>query len=228
MKQLLYILLVVIVMSGCSDLKESHYKNHVSAALPEIGISSDNRFYTDLSTGKPAEGNFTSNRDNGDMVADISFFGGMILTGEIHLSPEMEKYGWFDSEDVKWIYSESNGVHSEKLYIDGVFVQQVDIRENLLNFTSIKRWRPDGTPEYALTENYIREWFPDGTLKSEAQLGDDWVEGRVALWHENGQIAGESFYKNGELDGDYLEWDRNGNLITEKKYEMGELVYRRD
>lgn len=92
----------------------------------------------------------------------------------------------------------------------------------------------------------VREFHPNGTLKSEAVVKDDTLDGEVKIYYENGSIANVSNYKNdvqvgenliyyengilkikehyntsGKLDGKVTEYFENGELRLEGQYENG-------
>ena len=88
-----------------------------------------------------------------------------------------------------------------------------------------KHWGRNG--QLSREENYkdgkldglSKHWGRNGQLLREENYKDGQHDGLQRFWHENGQLYFKLTLKDGKLDGNYMEWDEKG-IITADQLDM--------
>ena len=215
MKQLLSILFILLLITGCSQEISEEYTGKVEKIFSNISLSEELNLYVDES-GKPAEGHYTSTYQNGSVQADVTFKDGMISEGEI-FSPGAVSTIRYTTENglMKTSYYNKRNSHPRMVTLHD---------ENLSDKVAFHTWDEDGTRRVKTDQTVMKQWYKNGQPQFEMSLKNGKLHGKSVRWYENGQKKSEKYYINNVKDGTFIKWDKEGNITSKKVYEMGELV----
>jgi len=215
MRQILSILFILFLFTGCSQKNSEEYTGKVEKIFSNISLSEELNLYVDES-GKPAEGHYMSTYQNGSVQADVTFKDGMISEGEI-FSPGGVPTIRYTTENglMKTSYYNKRNSHPRMVTLYG---------ENLSDKVAFHTWDEDGTRRVKTDQTVMKQWYKNGQPQFEMPLKNGKLHGKLVRWYENGQKKSEKHYINNVKHGTFKEWDKEGNIISKKVYEMGELV----
>jgi antitoxin component YwqK of YwqJK toxin-antitoxin module len=217
-KQLLSALLILLLVTACSQVTSEKYTAKVEKIFSEISVSEELDLYVEES-GQPADGHYTSNYQNGSLQADVTFRDGMISEGEIFTSEGVLTVR-YTTEDgfMKTSYHTTSSSQPRMITLHD---------ENLSDQVGFHTWDEDGTRRVKHDQTVMKQWYKNGQPQFEMSLKDGKLHGKSARWYKNGQIKSEKHYINNVKDGTFKEWDEKGNLIKRQVYDMGELVAKK-
>ena len=218
MKQLTSVLFIILLITACNQEVSKKYTGKVEEIFSDISVSEKLNLYVN-SDGQPADGQYTSNYQNGSIQADVTFKDGMISEGEVFSSDGVLTIRYTTENELMKIsyFNKSNSKPRIVALYD----------DNLSDRVEFHTWDEDSTRRSKHDQTVSKQWYKNGQPQFEMKLKDGKLHGKSATWYENGQIKSEVYYTHGVKDGTSKEWDKEGNLISEQVYNMGELVTKK-
>ena len=215
MKKILSILLVSVLLIGCSEnrilLDELINKGTVESPIMYVekelfsgigfNVYDNGQLMSemDYKNGKK-DGLYKVWYENGTFMNEVNYKNGLLEDGIV-------KY-WSEDGDLKY----------EENFIDGKTVWLKEFFKNGQKYSTfdIKDGEKDGL---------YKQWNKDGQLISEINYKNGKKEGISKNWYDNGQLISEINYKNNVRDGLSKGWYENGDLSWTTNYKDGQLIY---
>ena len=228
MKKLLSVLLVSILLIGCSEnrvlidqliVKGRELNNDGLLTIYDEGdlftgigfdVDSDGilKMETDIKDGKIK--NVLEYYSNGQLRSEENWIDG---------KKYMIERGWYENGQLRYEYNSkdikdelsvrtNSGGFGRKMFKDGT---QRDWNENgqLMYEGNWKDGKEDGLSKW---------WYDHGQLSNEENYIDGKKDGTQREWYENGQLRYEGNWKDGKEDGLSKWWYDHGQLINEQNY----------
>lgn len=214
MMRLSSVLFILLLFTACDQEASEKYTGHVEDIFSDISVSEELNLYVGVN-GQPADGQYTSNYQNGSTRADITFNDGMISEGET-----------FSRDGVLTIrYTTENDLMKTSHFATSDQSRMVTLHDNdLSDRVEFHTWDEDGTRRSQHDQTVSKQWYKSGQPQFKISLKDGKTHGESVSWYENGQIKSDQHYTNGMKNGTFKEWDEEGNLINKQVYDMGKLV----
>lgn len=148
---------------------------------------------------EPITGKFEAKYDNGQMMAESSFNGG--------LKEGLEK-SWNEDGSLRQEANYSKGRRhgsSKNWHSNGQLMSETEYANGLVNGVS-KTWHSNGEPDTETNYNFGN------------------IEGEAKSWYKDGTKYTVTNYRNNRKHGMDFKWDKEGNLVHQALYQDGTLV----
>ena len=216
MKKSIYVLLVLLIVTGCAiemdrvDKLENLRNDEITKLFPKIYLAAESPLHVD-EWGDPINGEYSSEDSESGLHADLIIENGRISEGKVQ-----------DQEgNIIFEYSRENGNWVQTIYTNGSTKTMISVTNNDFESVRTEWFNDDGSRWVYSDADSSVIWYKNGQLESKIVNVRGRAEGIRKSWHENGGLASLGYFKDDEMHGTFKKWDENGNLIEEKTYEMG-------
>jgi len=214
LKKLLYLLLFIPFISFSQETKNVL---NIDTIKEEYIKTTDGITYYN---GKPYNGVFISNHDNGQLRYKENYKDGKmnglyesyLENGQLEYKAQLKdgkKNGFSES------YYKTGQLFSKRSYKDGKedgLSESYRSSGQLISKLNYKNGEFDGLCKW---------YYKDGQLEYKAQLKDGKKNGFSEEYHENGQLKVKANYINGKKNGLFEEYHENGQLKVKANYING-------
>ena len=188
MKKLLSILLLSVVLIGCSPDNRELYDDLINKGTDESPIMYfEGKLFTGVGSYVHENGQvgFALGYKDGerDGLAKYWYENGQLESKVNYKDGEFDGFGqaWYENGQLRYEANFKNGVRdglNRQWYENGQLEQDVNYKDGQF-------------------DGFGQAWYENGQLRKEANYKDGKLDGLVKVWYENGQLESEANYNNG-------------------------------
>ena len=197
MKNILSILLVSIILMGCSDNVKEEVLDRYDNGQKKLVVKYKGEGSNEVIVSR------ITYRANGDIIISENPSDKTKMVREYYYNEDADDLFYYTPIELERNYKDGK--------LDGLFKEWYENGQ----------LKEEGNYKDGERDGLQRHWYENGQLKYEGNFKDGKGDGLEKLWYENGQLRYEGNIKDGELDGLFKEWYENGQLKYEGAWKDG-------